>query len=446
MWQSPWDNAVPGGDQVAAGDLGARDRRAVRHRPRPRRHALSAGRPHRSRPRGGRRGARRVRACSLVAVLYALLAWRGFRIAGSASNDYGFFLGTVLTLFLIVPVLVMAAGILGVTPLTGVVTPFLSYGGSAMVANFAALGMLCRDPRRSPPGGRSRRPFARRCDGSGRARAHRRWCFLPWRSTSRSCMPTTTSSAAPRRSGRRRTALRIQPARARSRPAAAARHDLRPHAAPAGDRRSGVIADARQAYQRLGVSLDDACPMPGERCYPLGGARLSSARRRADARELERAQHVVRRARRGKPSCAASTITPTVVQTTDRPAGRSMLTIRRDYRDLVPLLRHRYEPAIRRGAAIQQPHDVHLTIDAGLQLRVAAIVASYAQKSAGKAAAVVLDPDTGELLASVSYPWPDARHASGRRSRRPRDRKARPIRCSIARATASIRRDRRSSW
>ena len=36
---------------------------------------------------------------------------------------------------------VMASGILGVTPLTGVVTPFLSYGGSAMVANFCALGM-----------------------------------------------------------------------------------------------------------------------------------------------------------------------------------------------------------------------------------------------------------------------------------------------------------------
>ena len=49
----------------------------------------------------------------------------------------------MLTLFLIVPVLVMAAGVMGVTPLTGVVTPFLSYGGSAMAANCAALGMLC---------------------------------------------------------------------------------------------------------------------------------------------------------------------------------------------------------------------------------------------------------------------------------------------------------------
>ena len=54
----------------------------------------------------------------------------------------GFSLSTAVTLFLIVPTLVMAAGMLGVIPLTGVVTPFLSYGGSAMVANFAALGIL----------------------------------------------------------------------------------------------------------------------------------------------------------------------------------------------------------------------------------------------------------------------------------------------------------------
>src|SRR5439155_19657377 len=78
----------------------------------------------------------------LVAVLYAILAWRGIRIGRLARNDYGFFLATTLTLFLIVPVLIMAAGILGVAPLTGVVTPFTSYGGSAMVANFCALGML----------------------------------------------------------------------------------------------------------------------------------------------------------------------------------------------------------------------------------------------------------------------------------------------------------------
>jgi len=84
-----------------------------------------------------------------------------------------------------------------------------------------------------------------------------------------------------------------------------------------------------------------------------------------------------------------------------------MLTLRRDYRELVPALRHRHDP---NSAALvklrSQPRDVRLTIDANLQLRVATIVASYAGKAAGRAAAVVIDPDTGDLLASASYPWP----------------------------------------
>src|SRR5262249_26110600 len=78
----------------------------------------------------------------IIAVVYAVIAARGFRVARSAANDYGFFLATTVTMFLIVPGLIMVAGSLGVIPLTGVVTPFLSYGGSAMLANFGGLGIL----------------------------------------------------------------------------------------------------------------------------------------------------------------------------------------------------------------------------------------------------------------------------------------------------------------
>ena len=54
------------------------------------------------------------------------------------------------------------------------------------------------------------------------------------------------------------------------------------------------------------------------------------------------------------------------------------------------------------------PHrQLALTVDARLQARVAAIVSAYARRSSsGRAAAVVIDPSTGDLLASVSYPWP----------------------------------------
>ena len=86
-----------------------------------------------------------------------------------------------------------------------------------------------------------------------------------------------------------------------------------------------------------------------------------------------------------------------------------MYTIHRDYRELVPLLRHRHQPDHPAVVSFRnRPRDVHLTIDANLQLRVASIVATQARKAEGKAAAVVLDPDTGAILASASYPWPSS--------------------------------------
>jgi peptidoglycan glycosyltransferase len=175
---------------------------------------------------------------------------------------------------------------------------------------------------------------------------------------------------------------------------------------------SKAIAAARQAFVTLGVSLAAACPTAGERCYPLGGSAfhlLGDARTRANW-SASNSSYVERDAEdqlRGFDDHASS------VQTTDS-AGRTMFTIRRDYRGIVPALRHRYDAS--HAALVElssRPHDIRLTIDAALQLRVAAIVAAYAKKTAGKAAAIVLDPDTGDLLASASYPWPSAAPAIG---------------------------------
>jgi cell division protein FtsI/penicillin-binding protein 2 len=154
------------------------------------------------------------------------------------------------------------------------------------------------------------------------------------------------------------------------------------------------------------VSLTDACPTPGERCYPLGGSAfhlLGDARTRVNW-SAPNSSYVERDAEnqlRGFDDHAEA------IQTMDS-SGRPMLTIRRDYREIIPALRHRHDATNPAFARLRAPHDVHSTIDANLQLRVASIVEAYARKTAGKAAAVVLDPDTGELLASASYPWPAA--------------------------------------
>jgi peptidoglycan glycosyltransferase len=90
--------------------------------------------------------------------------------------------------------------------------------------------------------------------------------------------------------------------------------------------------------------------------------------------------------------------------------GRPSLALKRDYRDLASLVRHRWEPGHEDVVAIRsRPRDLRLTIDARLQMQVSSIVARAAIASGfRKAAVVVVDAATGDLIASVSYPWPAA--------------------------------------
>ena len=113
MWQSPWDNAVAGGDQVAQAIWAMATGGLVRHRPRSRRLPLSAGRATPISILAAIGEELGAVGLTIVAVLYAIVAWRGIRIGTPRRNDYGFFLATALTLFLIVPVLIMASGIAG---------------------------------------------------------------------------------------------------------------------------------------------------------------------------------------------------------------------------------------------------------------------------------------------------------------------------------------------
>ena len=110
--------------------------------------------------------------------------------------------------------------------------------------------------------------------------------------------------------------------------------------------------------------------------------------------------------------------------------------VRYDYRELVPLLRHRYEPdspEVRR--VLDRPRDVRMSIDARLQVRVAEILRKQLQEAkVEKGAAVALDPATGDLLAAVSLPLPP-----GGPNANPPAETDETTRTSTARATGSIR-------
>ncbi len=82
----------------------------------------------------------------LFAILgvYLLLIYRGFRIAIEARDAFNQLLAAGLTSIFAIQTLVIAAGNLKLLPLTGIPLPFLSYGGSSVIANYIIIGILLR--------------------------------------------------------------------------------------------------------------------------------------------------------------------------------------------------------------------------------------------------------------------------------------------------------------
>jgi len=80
-------------------------------------------------------------ACGVVLV-YLLIAARGFKIALLASDGFSKLLATGLTAVFAIQAFVIIGGVTRVIPLTGVTLPFISYGGSSILANFVLLALL----------------------------------------------------------------------------------------------------------------------------------------------------------------------------------------------------------------------------------------------------------------------------------------------------------------
>src|SRR5918994_2120441 len=74
--------------------------------------------------------------------LFFVLIERGLRIGASAADDFRAILATGLALVVGVQAFIIAAGNLKVLPLTGVTLPFVSYGGSSLLANAVVVGLL----------------------------------------------------------------------------------------------------------------------------------------------------------------------------------------------------------------------------------------------------------------------------------------------------------------
>ena len=82
-----------------------------------------------------------IGAVGLLAV-FAIYLWRAIRIAASASDLFGSLLAAGVIAMIAFQIFVNIGMTIGISPITGIPLPFVSYGGTAMVTTYLATGIL----------------------------------------------------------------------------------------------------------------------------------------------------------------------------------------------------------------------------------------------------------------------------------------------------------------
>lgn len=75
-------------------------------------------------------------------LMYLIIIYRGLKVAISAPNNYSRLVAVGITSMIAFQVFVIIGGVTKMIPLTGITLPFVSYGGTSMLLNFACLGII----------------------------------------------------------------------------------------------------------------------------------------------------------------------------------------------------------------------------------------------------------------------------------------------------------------
>ncbi len=414
MWLSPWDNDLRGGDQVAHSLW-----------------ALATGGTWGSGPGMGDPGMIPAGHTDLVLssigeewgflgtlivfALFTLLIQRAFRIAREAPDEYSTFLAFGLGSLIAWEMLLVSGGVLDAIPLSGVVSPFLSLGNTAMLANFLIFGIVLgissqrrsNTPEDAPTFAGPMRVAAVVFAGLGAALLARAAYFQVF--ADRDLIIRDAKVIAedgvkrPQHNPRLNSLLRQIP-----------RGDIY-------DRNGVLLATSswdrleqnRAAYEKLGISLEQACSRLEGRHYPFGESLAQSV---GDLRTGD--------------NFHASNASLIEHDSNVRLQGYT------DFQELAPAVRYRHYPqAPHMRVLLDRERDVRASIDIRLQLRLGSILDRRMETAGTKGAAVILDSGSGDVLAMASVPHPVATAIPPRRTS-----------FSIEPDTGSIRQVPRSSW
>ncbi len=86
---------------------------------------------------------------TILICIFAVVVWRGFRIASRAPDNFGRLLAAGITTFLAIQMIINLGAQTMLLPLTGIPLPFISYGGSALIIELCAIGILLNISRQS---------------------------------------------------------------------------------------------------------------------------------------------------------------------------------------------------------------------------------------------------------------------------------------------------------